>query len=323
MTLDNKELMTIYEEMLLIRTIEEKVDQLIAYAKITGTTHLGVGHEAIMTGIHHAILTTDYFNITHRMHGLTVLRGDINKFFAELHGRDAGYCRGRGGSTHMIDTEHRNMGANGVIGSAIPVNTGMALALKMKKTKDIFLCSFGDGTLNEGAVHEGFNMAAVWKLPIVYLCENNQYAMSTPVKDAFAIEDFSIRASSYGFPGYRIDGNKVDEVIDTVKKAAQHARSGKGPVLIVAETYRYKGHSKSDMQKYRSKEEVQEWKKKDPVLYVENKLIKAGLLDEKKKTEILTSVQTKVENAVAYAESCPFPEKDSLLDYVYYENFVS
>ena len=319
MKLRDNQLLTIYREMNLVRAVEERIDQLISQGEITGTTHLGIGHEAIIVGINQALKKTDYFNLTHRMHGLTVLRGDINKFFAEIHGREEGYCKGRGGSTHMIDMEHGNVGCNGIIGSAIPVNVGMALALKMKKTKDIILCSFGDGTLNEGAVHEGFNLAAIWDLPIVFLCENNQYAMSTPLKDAFKIEDFSIRAQSYGFPGYRIDGNKVEEVIDTLESAMEHARSGKGPVFIVAETYRYKGHSKSDMQKYRTKEEVKEWMKSDPILYVESILNEKKLITAEKKEAILSSVKKEVEDAVQYAQACAFPSKDTLLDYVFIE----
>jgi len=319
MDLSNDTLLNIYKEMNLVRAIEERIDKLISLGEITGTTHLGIGHEAIMTGINYALKKTDYFNITHRMHGLTVLRGDINIFFAELHGREAGYCKGRGGSTHMIDMEHRNVGANGIIGSAPPVNVGMALALQMMKTDDVILCSFGDGTLNEGAVHEAFNLAAVWKLPIVFLSENNQYAMSTSVKDAFAIEDFSIRAQAYGFPGFRIDGNKIDEVIGTLEYALEHARSGKGPVFIVAETYRYKGHSKSDMQKYRTKEEVREWMEKDPILYVENLLRERQMITDEEKEAMLDSIRKEIDDAVIYAQSCAFPGKDTLLDYVFIE----
>jgi len=322
MLLSDNSILNIYREMNIVRCVEERIDKLISMGDLTGTTHLGIGHEAIIVGINQSLRKTDYFNLTHRMHGLTVLRGDMKKFFAELHGREAGYCKGRGGSTHMIDMEHGNIGCNGIVGSAVPVCTGMALAFKMKKTDDVILCTSGDGMINEGAVHEGFNLAAVWELPIVFLCENNQYAMSTPLKDAFAIDDLSVRAKAYGFPGYRIDGNKVDEVIESLTSALEHARSGKGPVFIVAETYRLKGHSKSDMQKYRSKEEVEEWRKKDPLLYVENILIERNLIDEEKKDAMLSSIKEEIEDAVKYAQACPFPDTDTLLDYVFTEPVV-
>lgn len=322
MVLKNEELLKLYKDMVLVRAFEEKVDELISFAKITGTTHLGIGQEAIMAGANYALEKDDYLSVTHRDHGFTLLKSDgenIKDMMAELHGREAGLCKGRGGSSHMMDLKHRNMGANGIIGACSSLAAGMALALQMQRSKDVILCTLGDGALNEGATCEAFNLAAVWKLPVVYLCENNQYAMSTHVSEAFAIDDLSIRASAFGMPGCRIDGNDVQEVYDTVKEALKHAREGKGPTLIVAETYRWKGHSKSDMQKYRSKEEVDEWKKRCPIKRVEEQLMASGTLTEEQKKKIADEAYGKVDEAVEYAQNCPFPSEDTVMDYVYFE----
>lgn len=320
MALSNSELMELYIDMWLIRAFEEKVDELISSAQITGTTHLGIGQEAIMAAGNHAIRRSDYISVTHRDHGFTLLKGrNINAMMAELHGRETGLCKGRGGSSHMMDIKNRNMGANGIIGACASLAAGMALALKMQKREDIILCTLGDGAMNEGATHEGFNLAAVWNLPVVYICVNNQYAMSTSIKEAFAIKDLSIRANSYGFPGIRIDGNDVNEVYTTVKEAVDRARSGKGPTLIVAETYRWKGHSKSDMQRYRTKEELELWKEKCPIKQLGERLEKKGLLNIEKKESIIANAYKEVEKAVEYAAGCPFPSEDTLMDYVYYE----
>ena len=322
MTLTNKELLKLYGDMVLVRAFEEKVDELISFAKITGTTHLGIGQEAIMAGANHALKKNDYLSVTHRDHGFTLLKSggkNINAMMAELHGREAGLCKGRGGSSHMMDLEHRNMGANGIIGACSSLAAGMALSLQMQKSEDVILCTLGDGAMNEGATMEAFNLAAVWKLPVVYLCENNQYAMSTHVSEAFAIDDLSIRASAFGMPGCRIDGNDIQAVYDATSEALERARTGGGPTLIVAETYRWKGHSKSDMQKYRSKEEVAEWKEKCPIKRVEEQLMAAGELTEEKKKEIVDAAYKMVSDAVEYAEGCAFPSEDTVMDYVYFE----
>lgn len=322
MALSNTEYLKLYKDMVLVRLFEEKVNELISYARITGTTHLGIGQEAIMAGGNYALAADDYLSVTHRDHGFTLLKANaenINDMMAELHGREAGLCKGRGGSSHMMDLKHHNMGANGIIGACSSLAAGMALALQMQKRKDVILCTLGDGAMNEGATCEAFNLAAVWKLPVVYLCENNQYAMSTSVKEAFAIDDLSLRGPAFGMPGIRIDGNDVEAVYETVKTALERARRGEGPTLIVAETYRWKGHSKSDMQKYRSKEELEEWKKKCPIKRVEERLMKTGDLTEKMKQEIYDAAVRKIEDAVTYAEQCPFPSEDSIMDYVYYE----
>ena len=322
MALKNKELLKLYGDMVLVRAFEEKVDELISFAKITGTTHLGIGQEAIMAGANYALAKDDYISVTHRDHGFTLLKSggeNIKDMMAELHGREAGLCKGRGGSSHMMDLRHRNMGANGIIGACSSLAAGMALSLKMQNSKDVILCTLGDGAMNEGPTCEAFNLAAVWKLPVVYLCENNQYAMSTHVSEAFAIDDLSIRGAAFGIPSTRIDGNDVEVVYETVKKALARARKGDGPTLIVAETYRWKGHSKSDMQKYRSKEEVDAWKQKCPIKRVEEKLMEAGTLTEEIKKKIVDAAYEKVADAVVYAENCKFPSEDTIMDYVYFE----
>lgn len=321
MSLPDEILVKMYEDMCMIRILEEKVDELFSQGKVTGTCHLGVGQEAVMTGIHHALEKSDYVVLSHRSHGLHVLRGlDINVLMAEMCGRENGICKGRGGSIHLMDLEHRNLGVTtGLIGQNIPIAAGAALALKMKKSRDILLCTFGDGATNNGGFHEGMNLASIWKAPVVFFCENNQYAMGTPIREAASIDDLSKRAGSYGIPGYRIDGNDVLEVYETVKKACEYVRSGKGPVLIVAETYRWKGHAKADMQKYRTKEEVEMWKQKCPIKRLKSMLVEKGVLDDKKIQEIDNRITKMVDDAVEFALNSPFPKEDSIKDYVYCE----
>jgi TPP-dependent pyruvate/acetoin dehydrogenase alpha subunit len=321
MRLSDKTMVKMYEDMCMIRTLEEKVDELFSQGKVTGTCHLGVGQEAVMTGIHHALEKNDYVALSHRSHGLHVLRGlDINILMAEMCGRENGICKGRGGSIHLMDMEHRNLGVTtGIIGQSIPIAVGAALTLKMKKSSDILLCTFGDGATNNGGFHEGLNLASIWKAPVVLFCENNQYAMGTPIRDAINIDDLSIRAESYGIPGYRIDGNNVLEVYETVRKACKYVRSGMGPVLIVAETYRWKGHAKADMQKYRTKEEVDVWKLKCPIKRLQNILVERGLLDDEKMEAINIRLTKIVDDAVEFALASPFPKEESIYDYTYCE----
>lgn len=319
LNLPDEVLVKMYEDMCMIRILEEKVDELFSRGKVTGTCHLGVGQEAIMAGIHHALEKDDYVAISHRSHGLHVLRGlDINILMAEMCGRENGICKGRGGSIHLMDLEHRNLGVTtGLIGQSIPIAAGAALALKMKKSKDILLCTFGDGAVNNGGFHEGMNLASIWKAPVVFFCENNQYAMGLPIRDAVNIDDLSIRAASYGIPGFSIDGNDVLKVYETVRDACKYVRSGKGPLLIVAETYRWKGHAKADMQKYRTKEEVEAWKLKCPIKKLKNMLVDKGLLDDEKIDAINMKMEKMVDDAVEFALNSPFPKEESIHDYVY------
>ena len=228
-------------------------------------------------------------------------------------GKETGYCRGRGGSMHIANVEANNLGANGIVAGGIPIAVGVGLSIKMRKTDQVVIVIFGDGAANEGAFHESLNMASIWNLPIIYLCENNQYAMSMSVKRAFNIERISSRAASYGIPGVTIDGNDVTAVYDAVKQAATRARAGKGPTLIEALTYRWRGHSKSDRQAYRTREEVKEWQKKDPIAR-----LAAWLgVDDAALAAIKEEARMKIEAAVAFAEASPEPSIDTIMEGVY------
>lgn len=318
MSLSKETYLKMYKDMKLVRAFEEKVDELISSGQITGTTHLGIGQEAAMVGSENAIKSTDYIATTHRGHGHTLVKGaDVNLMMAELFGKDTGFCRGRAGSLHMVDMSTRNLGSNGIVGGGIGISAGAALGIQMLDADDIVLCSFGDGAMNEGAFHEGLNLASLWKLPVVFFCENNQYGMSTSIKEAFNITDLSLRAQSYGIPGYRIDGNDIIKVYETVFKAAEDARAGKGPSLIVAETYRWKGHSKSDARKYRTREEEAEWMAKCPIENFAKVIIDKEYADIEQLEAIEEKAYDIIEKATQFAIQSPWPSIDTLTDYVF------
>jgi len=232
---------------------------------------------------------------------------------AEFLGKETGYCRGRGGSMHIADVESNNLGAQGIVAGNLPISVGVGLSIKMRKTKQVVLTLFGDGAANEGAFHESLNMASIWNLPIIYLCENNQYAMSMAFERAFRIEQISNRANSYGMKGLTIDGNDVIAVHKAVREAAERARKGSGPTLIEAVTYRYKGHSKSDRQLYRTREEVKEWMKKDPI----KRFAKLLDIDDKKFKEIEKKADEDIQKATAFAEGSPEPEISTIMEGIY------
>ncbi|MCJ7668103.1 MAG: thiamine pyrophosphate-dependent dehydrogenase E1 component subunit alpha, partial [Anaerolineae bacterium] len=237
----------------LIRAFEEKADELYALGKVHGTMHLSIGQEAMAVGAIAALRPEDYILSTHRGHGHCIAKGaDIKLMMAEFMGKETGYCRGRGGSMHIADMEGGNLGANGVVGGGIGMAVGAGLSIKMRGTGQVILCFFGDGAANRGIFHEALNMAAIWTLPVVYLCENNQYGMSMSVKRAFPIEDIADRAAAYNMPGLVVDGNDVLAVYEATLEAVERARGGGGPSLIEGKTYRWKGHSKSDQERYRT-----------------------------------------------------------------------
>ncbi len=261
-------LLEMYKRMNEARAFEEKVSYFFARGgMVHGTTHLSVGQEASGVASCMALKEDDYITSTHRGHSQVIGKGiDLNKMMAELLGKHTGYCKGKGGSMHIADVEAGNLGANGgVVGGGHGIAVGAALTQKMKKTDKIVLCFFGDGASNEGSFHEALNLASVWKLPVIFFCENNLYGMSVPPQHkAMNIENIADRAVSYGIPGYVIDGNNAIEVYTKTKEVAEYVRKGSGPVLIESKTYRWLGHSKSDAQVYKDKEEEAEWKKKMP-----------------------------------------------------------
>jgi TPP-dependent pyruvate/acetoin dehydrogenase alpha subunit len=236
---------------------------------------------------------------------------------AELLGKATGYCKGKGGSMHIADFSKGMLGANGVVGGSIPIAVGAALASQYAGTGQVVICFFGDGALNQGSFHESANLAAIWKLPVVFICENNLYALSTKVDYAFAINDLAQRAIAYGFPGVSVDGNDVLAVYETVSEAVRRARSGEGPTLVIANTYRWEGHMVGDPMVYRSKEEVEEWKKKDPLARFEKLLLSQGIIDEKKIKEMKAEAERIIQEAVEFALQSPEPPLETLYEDVY------
>lgn len=305
-------------KMRLTRTFEDAAFQQYALGKVHGTMHLYSGEEAVATGAIAALRPDDMITSTHRGHGHAIAKGqDINTMMAELLAKETGVCRGRGGSMHMADVTLGSLGANGVVSGGIPLSVGAGLSIRLRHSDQVCICFFGDGASNEGAFHESINMAAVWKLPVIYLCENNQYGMSMSLKRANSARDIADRAVAYGIPGETVDGMDPLAVYEAVQRAVAHARAGKGPVLINALTYRYYGHSKSDRQLYRTKQEVEAWKAKDPIPAFANRLIEAGLLTAAEVSALDARAQQAVEDAIAWGDAGPEPSVEHLTDDVY------
>ena len=307
-------------DMKRIRAFEQAVERLFAEGRIHGTTHLCIGQEAVPVGACAAIRPDDLANGSHRGHGLAIANGlSTRRLMAELLGRRDGYCQGRGGTQHVASIAHGFLGTNGITGGGIPVATGAALSAKLRHTGQVVLSFFGDGATNQGTFHESLNMAAIWQLPIVYICENNLYAMSTHVREATAIERLSQRAVSYGIPGHTVDGNDVLAVRDAVAEAVERARNGGGPTLLEALTYRHVGHSKSDQREYRTKEEEEAWLARDPIRRSEERLLACGELSREELAELDREVSAEIEDALAFAEASPFPEASAATEGVYAE----
>lgn len=312
-------LVELLHQMWLIRFFDEKVDEFFAKGLIHGTTHLCVGQEASAAGACAVLEGRDKITSTHRGHGHCIAKGaDVKRMMAELFGRETGYCRGKGGSMHIADVEQGNLGANGIVGGGIPIAVGSALTSQMKKLGYVTLCFFGDGASNEGSFHESLNLAAVWNLPVVFICENNQYGMSGPVKEMVKIANIADRAGSYGMPGYVVDGNDIFAMMNTAYEAVERARRGAGPSLIEAKTYRWKGHSKSDAKKYRTREEELEWRaKRDPIERMKQALIAQGVVTALEAAGLEAKARAEIEAAVQFAENSPMPSIDLLEEDVY------
>ncbi|MEI4789569.1 thiamine pyrophosphate-dependent dehydrogenase E1 component subunit alpha [Bacillus sp. FJAT-53060] len=316
--ISHETLADLYKQMWLVRYFDEKVDQFFAKGLIHGTTHLCVGQEASAVGSIAVLKDEDKIVSTHRGHGHCIAKGaEVNKMMAELFGRETGYCKGKGGSMHIADLEKGNLGANGIVGGGIPLATGAALTSKMKQEGFVVLCFFGDGATNEGSFHEALNLASIWDLPVVFICENNQYGMSGPVKEMINIEDISTRAESYGMPGKTVDGNDMIEIMNTVDEAVSRARAGEGPSLIEMKTYRWKGHSKSDAKKYRTREEETEWRQKDGIKRFKSLLIDLNVLTEEQAASLQEEAKQEIEASVEFAKSSKEPSIGTLLEDVY------
>ncbi|MCS6845103.1 MAG: thiamine pyrophosphate-dependent dehydrogenase E1 component subunit alpha [Caldilineales bacterium] len=300
--------------MSLIRAFEEKAEDLFSRGLVHGTMHLSIGQEAVAVGASSALREGDYLLNHHRGHGHCLAWGsDVDLMMAEFLGKETGYCRGRGGSMHIANVEKNNLGANGIVGGGLPISVGVGLSIKMRGTDQVCLTIFGDGAANTGAFNESLNMASIWDLPVVYLCENNQYAMSMPAQKAFKIPTISLRAAAYGMPGVTVDGNDVLAVYDAVRQAAQRARRGEGPTLVEAITYRWRGHSKSDRQLYRTRDEIKEWQARDPI----RRLARLLDMEDDELDEVARQARARIEEAVAFANASPEPDVSTILEGVY------
>ncbi len=318
LTLSTERLRAMLGTMLLIRAFEEKAEELYALGRVHGTMHLSIGQEAVAVGVCEALRPDDYILSTHRGHGHCIAKGaDVRRMMAEFLGKETGYCRGRGGSMHIADVDGGNLGANGIVAGGLPIATGVGLSIQMRRTGQVCVAFFGDGAANEGAFHESVNLASIWDLPVVFVCENNQYAMSMPVRRAMRVERIADRACAYGIPGRTVDGMDVLAVFEAAQEAVERAREGKGPSLLECVTYRYRGHSKSDRQRYRTRDEVEFWRARDPIERLRAYLEGQGLLAPEDYEAMRRAAREQIEEAVRFAEESPEPDPARLLEDVY------
>ena len=317
-TFDAKALKEALHRMHLVRRFEECAEEAYMRGHIHGTMHLSIGQEASAIGATMALRTSDYITSTHRGHGHCIGKGaDPKRMLAEFFGKEEGYCRGRGGSMHIADVESGNLGANGIVGGGIPIAVGAALAIKKQKRDDVTICFFGDGATNEGAFHEALNMASVWRLPVVFVCENNKYGMSVSTERSMAVVNIADRAGSYNMPGVVVDGNAIADVAEAVMVAVARARAGEGPTLVECKTYRTRGHSRSDRNRYRSKEEIEEWKGRDPIAAFEKELLAHGILAQGDIDQVRAAVETEIADGLKFAEAGRNPDPAEVMRDVY------
>ncbi|MBX5489913.1 MAG: thiamine pyrophosphate-dependent dehydrogenase E1 component subunit alpha [Chloroflexi bacterium] len=307
-----------YRLMLAIRRFDERALELYRAGEMRGTTHPYIGMEAVAVGVISALEPHDYVSSTHRGHGHTIAKGgDMRRMMAELLGRATGYCGGKGGSMHIADMERGMLGANGIVGGGMGLATGAALTAKLRGSGQVAICFFGDGALNQGILHEVSNLAAIWKLPVVYVCENNQYAMSARADWSVAGGDPAGRARAYGIPGVTVDGMDFFAVYDAASALVTRARRGDGPAYLVCDTYRYHGHHAGDPLNYRQRAEVEEWRRHDPIERMKRALGERGVLTDEAAAALDREVQAAVEDAVAFAKSSPEPSVDQLMTDIY------
>ncbi len=315
---DENNRVELLRQMLLSRHFDEKVNDLYAEGKVHGTAHFYVGQESVAVGAIAALKEGDVITSTHRGHGHAIAFGlDVDRMAAELLGQATGYCHGKGGSMHIADVTAGMLGANGIVGGSMGIVCGAAWAFKRRGQDNAALCFFGDGAANEGIFHEALNIAAIWKLPVVFVCENNQYGMSMSVNKATAVDHISDRAAAYGMPGVTVAGMDLDDVYKATLEALERARAGGGPTLLEAITYRYLGHSKSDANLYRTREEIQTWRKRDPIQRFAAVLEGEGVLEEDEWRKLDEETKATIEEAFEKASKEPDPEPESALEDVY------
>jgi acetoin:2,6-dichlorophenolindophenol oxidoreductase subunit alpha len=319
MKLEKEQLVEMYRRLLRIRIFDEAAIDLIKKGEVPGAAHTSIGQEGEIVGACMALRDDDYMVGNHRSHGHPIGKGaDLKALMAELLGKKTGVNQGKGGSMHLADFKVGSVGETSIVGSGIPLAAGAALGAKMLGTDRVCLCFFGDGASNEGAFHEGINLAAVWKLPAIFLCENNMYAVSTPASATVAVKDIAQRAQAYDIPGVVVDGQDPVAVYEAVSEAVKRARAGLGPSLIEAKTYRYMEHAIGMRAgNYRSENEINEWKKRDPIILLRGELVRNRVLGEQEVTDIEGEVRIEVEQAVEFARSSPFPAAEEAFDHVY------
>ena len=318
--LDKPLLLDLYRKMVTVRNFEETAADLFMKGQLPGFLHLYVGEEAVAAGVMAHLTAQDMITSTHRGHGHAVAKGArLDMMFAELFAKKTGYCHGKGGSMHIADLDLGILGANGIVGGGVPIATGAGLALKMKGSDRVTVCFFGDGASNTGAFYEGVNLAAVWELPVVFICENNQYAESTPRKVHQKVKDVADRAAAFNIPGVVMDGMDVFDVYKKTGEAIDRVRAGGGPILLEAKTYRFWGHYVGDPQVYRAKEEVEEWRKRDPILMFRERVVKEGKISVGELDAIEAGVKKEIEAAIEFARQSPEPELESALQDIFTE----
>jgi len=318
MVIEKQKLIDMYRVMVRIRTFEERVAKEFERGNLPSHAHLYIGQEAIAAGACATLSLSDYIVSSHRGHGHLIAKGGkTDRMFAELYGKKTGYCKGKGGTMHIADVDIGIMGANAIVGAGITIAGGVALSAKLRKTDQVCLCFFGDGASNTSRFHEGINLASILKLPVVYVVENNRYAISVPTSYSMNIPNVADRASAYGIPGKVVDGNDVPAVYEAVGEAVARARRGEGPSIVEGKTYRWCGHYTGDLQTYRSQEESKEWKKHDPITRLKEYLINNGILTEKDTIKINQEISEEIEEAVRFARESPFPDPDEVFEDVY------
>lgn len=316
--LAERELIKFYRQMVQIREFEERAAEMYARGKIRGFLHLYVGEEAVGVGAIAALHADDYVISAYREHGHCLVKGaDPKEVMAELFGKSTGISRGKGGSMHLFDYDLRFLGGYAIVGGGMPIAVGAALAVTYRGEDSVVACFFGDGAVNQGIFHESLNMAKLWNLPVLFICENNFYGIGTHVARVSAEPEIYKRACAYGMPGERVDGMDVLAVYDAVSKASERARDGQGPCLIEAVTYRYRGHSMADPGGYRTKLEEQVWRERDPIVNFSKRLVLEGIVEPEDLEEIKEEVVKEIDEAVRFADESPWPEVEELYSDVY------
>ena len=314
MEISKETLLGMYRKMLTIRRFEERASELYAAGRMPGFVHLYVGEEAVATGVCASLSDKDFITSTHRGHGHVIAKGGkTDLMMAELYGKVTGYCKGKGGSMHIADVDLGILGANGIVGAGQPISVGAAFACKYKKTDAVAICFFGDGASNRGTFHEAMNMASSFKLPVVFVCENNMYGISNYQKHHMNISDIADRAGAYGVPGVSVDGNDVIAVYEAASEAVARARRGDGPSIVECKTWRHRGHFEGDPGKYKDPEEQKAWLAKDPIPRIEAKLIELGMATQADIDAMRAKVDEETEAAIKFAEDSPEPGVDELL----------